>query len=259
MANQPQLAEGNNKPTSKPDKQLSPLANTASLVVAYARRISGDQRAQQFMAQISLMAQKEPKLAQCDQNSLLDAMMKCVHLDMMPNTPEGLAYIIPYGREAQFQLGYKGMVKLAYRSGMIQSISAELVFPEDDFMVSLGTDRKLTHTPSFKADRTKFDKATHVYATARLMSGETVFEVLTPEELAKVRNASKSGATGPWATWPEEMAKKTVLKRLLKYLPQSTKQELAMHVDDGGYRVNQQGDLVEDDKAEYIAPVEEAA
>lgn len=238
---------------------MTPLKQSASLVAQYAKAITNDKRAQQFAATVSMIARKDPKIAECHPDSLVAAMMACVHLDIMPNTPEQLAYIIPYNNrrlnrmEAQFQVGYKGMIELAYRTGQIKSIHAELVFKEDEFDIELGSERVLKHKPDFGIDRTDLTKATHIYATAKLTNGETTFEVMSRSELSKVRETVKANTSdGPWATWGEMMAKKTVIKRLLKTLPQSAtdnRLSYAAQYDSlaevGKLRVNQQGEIIE--------------
>jgi recombination protein RecT len=104
---------------------LSPLQQTQALVQKYAKSLLDDRRAGQFAATVALLARKEPKLVQCTQESFLTAIMACVHLDLMPNTPEQHAFIIPYKNyrtgimEAQFQLGYKGMQELSFRTGNV--------------------------------------------------------------------------------------------------------------------------------------------
>lgn len=210
------------------NNKLATLEDVGVLVRKYATRLTNDERAQQFMAQVSLMAQSDIKFANCDKKSLLAAMMACVHLDLMPNTPEQHAYLIPYKSKynealvIQFQLGYKGIVKLALRSGLIKSLHAELVFRGDRFDVELGTDRKITHKPSFAIDRTDYSKVTHAYVTAVLTNGERVFEVVTRAELDKIQNSAKAKSTdSPWNTWANEMAKKTAIKRAAKLLPSS--------------------------------------
>lgn len=217
-------------------KELPALAKTAQMVGEYSKRLVGDEKAQQFVATLLLMAKNQPKIAASTPESLGAAMMACVHLDLMPNTPAQYAFVIPYlnGKtkkyESQFQIGYKGLVELAYRSGQIKSISAEVVFPTDKFKVELGTKRKLTHVPDFNIDRTDSRKVTHVYATVTLLTGEVVFEVMGRSELDKVQKTAKAASSdAPWASWWVEMAKKTVVKRILKLLPSSsTDQRLSL-------------------------------
>ncbi len=204
------------------DNALADLRDAGEMVRKYAHNLLGKERAQQFATHIAIMAQKEPKIRNADPQSVVAAMMACVHLNLMPNTPEGLAYIIPYGNAIQFQVGYKGLVKLAQRSGQIKSINAELIFEGDEWNVELGTERKLTHKPNFDVDRTDYSKVTHAYMTAVLINGDRVFEIMTRKELDKIKDSSKATSTGtPWDKWPAEMAKKSVVKRATKLLPSS--------------------------------------
>lgn len=163
-----------------------------------------------------------PKLGECTPQSFLGAMMTAAQLGMEPNTPLGQAYLLPYwnGRnncyECQFQLGYKGLLDLAYRSGDISSIQAQIVYENDDFSYAYGLEPELKHIPA-KADR---GDPTHVYAVFRTKLDGFGYEVASIEDIrAHAQRYSKSFGTGPWQTSFEEMAKKTILRRVLKYAP----------------------------------------
>lgn len=205
----------------------------AQMVAQYAAKLAGDERAQEFAARVSLMCKTEPKFIQAIEDapdSFLSAMMACVHLDLMPNTPEQHAFVIPYNNrsanrmEVQFQVGYKGLKELAMRSGEIKTLNAELVFKGDEFDVELGSERRLVHRPNFDVDRTNYDLVTHAYATAKLKNDEITFFVMTRKELDKIQETVKSSqADSPWKKWPEQQALKTVLKRATKLLPSSSK------------------------------------
>ena len=99
-----------------------------------------------------------PKLKECTPQSFLGAMMTAAQLGLEPNTPLGQAYLIPFrnhGRlECQFQLGYKGLIDLAYRSGEVSIIQAHTVYENDEFQYELGIDPKLRHIPA-KSNRGK--------------------------------------------------------------------------------------------------------
>lgn len=240
---------------------ITPFKHSAELVAQYSKNLVSTDRAKQFVTTLVLMAKDQPKLAICTPESIVAAMMACVHLDILPNTPEHLAYIIPYssqgGVKAQFQIGYRGMVELAYRSGQIKSIAAELVFPEDTFKVELGTKRKLVHKPDYSINRTKAERITHVYATAEMNNGNVLFEVLSMADLKKVQKTTKAHSTdSPWASWFDQMAKKTAIKRLLKYLPASridNRLAYAAQYDSlaevGKLAVKEDGDIVEQEIA----------
>lgn len=166
-----------------------------------------------------------PKLGSCTPASFLGAMMTSAQLGLEVNTPLGQAYVLPYSNkgtlEAQFQLGYKGLIDLAYRSGEVESIQAHVVYENDEFSCEYGLEPKLVHKP---ADSNR-GEAIKVYAVFKTKSGGFGFEVMSMEDVRK--HAAKyskayNSSFSPWKTNFEEMAKKTVLKRVLKYAPLKT-------------------------------------
>lgn len=163
-----------------------------------------------------------PKLASCTKASFLGAMMNAAQLGLEPNTPLGQAYILPYQNkgvlEAQFQIGYKGLIDLAYRSGEVEVVQAHIVYENDDFKCEYGLEPKLTHTP---ADKNRGEPV-KVYAVFKTKSGGYGFEVMSMEDVrlhASKYSKAYSSSFSPWKTNFEEMAKKTVLKKVLKYAP----------------------------------------
>lgn len=161
-----------------------------------------------------------PALATTTPQSFLGAMMTAAQLGMEPNTPLGQAYLIPYRNhgvmETQFQLGYKGLIDLAYRSGEVSTIQAHVVYENDTFDYSFGLDPQLKHIPA-KSDQ---GAPIFVYAAFRTKDGGYGFEVMSVDDIREhARKFSKSYEKGPWQTNFEEMAKKTVLKKALKYAP----------------------------------------
>ena len=169
-----------------------------------------------------------PKLQECTPTSFLGAMMTAAQLGLEPNTPIGQAYLIPRrngktgASECQFQLGYKGLIDLAYRSGEISMVSAYVVYANDEFEVTLGLEPNVVHKPA-KMDR---GEPIAFYAIWKGTHGGCGFEVMTMDEVKaharKFSEAVKKGWTSPWETNFEEMAKKTVLKKCLKYAPIKT-------------------------------------
>lgn len=156
------------------------------------------------------------KLQECEPASFLGAMMTAAQLGLEPNTPLGQAYLIPYGKKCQFQLGYKGLIDLAWRSGEVLDIQAEAVRENDFFEYELGLDPKLKHVPA-EGDR---GDPKRYYAVIRTKSGGSIYTVMSIEEIrAHAKRFSQSYSSGPWQTNFDEMAKKTVLKRALKYAP----------------------------------------
>ena len=163
-----------------------------------------------------------PNLAQCTPKSFLGAMMSAAQLGLEPNTPLGQAYLIPYKNkgvdEVQFQIGYKGLIDLAYRSGEVEVVQAQIVYENDGFECQYGLEPKLIHKPA-DSDRGEPIK---VYAVFKTKSGGYGFEVMSMDDV-KLHASKYSKAYGssfsPWKTNFEEMAKKTVLKKVLKYAP----------------------------------------
>lgn len=155
-----------------------------------------------------------PKLLDCNIQSLLAAVMQSAQLGLEPNIL-GQAYIIPYGKEAQFIIGYRGMIDLARRSGHIESIYAHPVYDQDEFDYEYGLNPKLRHKPAM-GDRGKFIGA---YGVAKFKDGGYHFEFMPKSEIDKRRDRSKAKNSGPWVTDYEEMACKTVIRHMFKYLP----------------------------------------
>lgn len=170
-----------------------------------------------------------PKLAECNPTSFIGAMMQAAQLGLEPNTSLGQAYLIPYGNDVQFQLGYKGLIDLAYRSGEVKTIIAQIVYENDEFDFEYGLNPKLYHKPA-KSNR---GKAEWVYAVFKLVNGGEGFEVMSIEDVIKHgKKYSKSFNRGPWQDNPEEMYKKTLIKRVLKYAPLKSDFVKAVQSDD---------------------------
>ncbi len=175
---------------------------------------------------------KNPKLQECDPVSLIGSLMLCGQLGLEPGGALGHAYLIPYGKQCQFILGYRGMIDLARRSGQIVSLSAHEVYERDKFEFEYGLNERLAHTPAI-GDR---GQLIGVYAVAQLKDGGHQMEFMSKAEVDKIRARSKSSGHGPWVTDYDEMAKKTVARRLFKYLPVSIEIQKASSYDEGAER-----------------------
>ncbi|SEA53117.1 recombination protein RecT [Thalassobacillus cyri] len=163
---------------------------------------------------------QNPKLLECSIPSLMGAVMQAAQLGLEPGLI-GHCYLVPFWNgkmkqtDVQFIIGYKGMIDLARRSGHIESIYAHTVHENDEFEYELGLHPKLVHKPA-TGER---GEMTFVYAVAHFKDGGYQFEVFSANDVEKVKSRSKAGANGPWKTDYEEMAKKTVIRRMFKYLP----------------------------------------
>lgn len=170
------------------------------------------------------------KLQQCDPMSFIAAMMQSAQLGLEPNTPLGQAYLIPYGKQVQFQIGYKGLLELAQRSGKIKTLYAHEVRENDTFDIDYGLNQTLTHKPLLKGDR---GEVIGYYAVYHLDTGGNSFIFMTKDEvLEHAKRFSKTYSSGPWQTDFDAMAKKTVIKQLLKYAPLSIELQKATSMDE---------------------------
>lgn len=184
---------------------------------------------ERFTRMVLTALSSTPKLQTCTPQSFLGAMMQAAQLGVEPNTPLGQAYLIPYGNVCQFQLGYKGLIDLAYRSGEVSSIQAHEVHENDVFEYEYGLEPKLKHIPAQK-DR---GNVIMYYAVLKLKNGGVGFEVMSREDVETFsRKKSKAFNNGPWQTDFDEMAKKTVLKKVLKYAPLKTEFARAVATDE---------------------------
>lgn len=180
---------------------------------------------------------KPPALLKCAPESFYGAVLQCAALGLEPGSALGHCYLLPFGNgkdkqgrpNAQLIIGYRGMIDLARRSGQIVSLQAYCVHEQNTFNYKLGLDPDIEHIPASVADR---GKVTHVYAVAKLKGGGVQFEVMSRAEIEKVRTSSKAGNSGPWSSHWEEMAKKTVIRRLFKYLPVSIEAVRAVEIDE---------------------------
>lgn len=203
---------------------------------------------------------QNPKLAQCSQESLLGALMVSAQLGLEPGTL-GQCYLIPYGRECQFQIGYKGMIELLRRSGQLKDIYAYSVYENDDFEITYGLDRNLIHKPNL-ANKGNF---LGCYCVAILKDGAKAFEYMTKKEIeAHAKKFSKTFGNGPWKTDFEAMSHKTVVKKMLKWLPLSVEFLENIEKDDKSFKVadtknaedieiiESDGDIINAETGEFI-------
>jgi len=146
--------------------------------------------------------------------------MQAAALGLEPNML-GQCYIIPYGNEATFIIGYRGMINLARRSGEIKTIYAHVVKENDEFEYEYGLEPMLKHKPA-SSDRGEIIKT---YMVAKFNDGGYYFEVMDIEDVLK-RKAKSKAAKSKFSPWNdelgyEEMVKKTVIRHGFKYLPVS--------------------------------------
>lgn len=196
---------------------------------------------ERFSRVVVTAATKTPELLECDPTSLFSCLLLGAQLGLEPNGPDQKAFLIPYKKTCSFQLGYRGMLELARRSGEIASIHAEVVYEKDTFELTLGLDPNLVHKPNL----TETDRGAVVlaYSVAKLKDGSVDFIWMKRSDIDKARKANK-GKSPAWETWFDEMAKKTVMKRHLKTLPMSIEVQDAINTDET-VRTEIQEDMLE--------------
>ena len=176
-----------------------------------------------------------PDLQRCSPESFLGAVMQAAQLGLEPNTPLGQAYLIPRNNKGRmqvtFQIGYQGYLDLGYRSGDIAIIDAQAVHQNDFFEYEYGLEPKL----KFKPALTDRGPVIAYYAMFKTKAGGYNFLVMSKEDIEKHKNQyvdNYSSKYSPWNTNFDSMAKKTVLKQVLKYAPKKSEFAKAMASDE---------------------------
>ena len=178
-------------------------------------------------------ANRTPLLLQCDPLTVVRCVMEAAQLGLDCGGVLGSAYLVPFKNmksnkmECQLIVGYRGLIDLARRSGEIETIEAHVVRKNDSFEIAFGLQPVLKHVPCLDPEKEPGDLIL-VYAIARMKDGGWQCEVMTKKEVDKIRNRSRASSSGPWVSDYDEMARKTVVRRLAKYLPLSP--ELMEHV-----------------------------
>lgn len=189
------------------------------------------------MARIALTeVRKSNALSKANPVSLFGAVIQAAQLGLEPGGALGHAYLVPYKGEVQLIVGYRGMIDLARRSGQMISLTAHVVYEHDEFTYSYGLHEDLVHRPA----EDPRGNAVYVYAVARLVGGGVQFQVMSWDAVMQIRDGSEGYRafkankirSNPWESHPEEMAKKTVIRRLFKYLPVSIEIQRAVALDE---------------------------
>lgn len=223
----------------KPKEQIAYLLKSRQGEIA--KMLPKHLNAERLMKVAQIAATTTPALAKCDVASLVGAIGQCAQMGLEPNTVLGHAYLVPFntkrkdanGNErwvnsVQVIIGYKGLIDLARRSGQIVSIAAHEVCENDKFELVYGLDEKLNHTPAL-GER---GALVGFYSVAKLKDGGHCFEFMSLHQVQEIMKATQSkGKYGPWLENFVEMGRKTVIRRLAKYLPLSIEFQTAAALD----------------------------
>jgi recombination protein RecT len=180
--------------------------------------------------------QMNPELLSADRRSLFAACMKAAQDGLLLDGRESAPVIFntKEGKKVQYMPMVGGILKKIRNSGELASISANVVYDKDFFEYELGDNEQITHKPFLGDER---GKPIAVYAVAKTKDGAIYREVMSVSDVEKVRASSRAGKFGPWADWWDEMAKKTVIRRMAKRLPSSadTDQVMANDLEASGF------------------------
>ena len=183
-----------------------------------------DKGAGAFVTSLLSLVKSTPQLAAADPKTILSAAMTAATLKLPISPNLGFAYIIPYGKEAQFQMGYKGYIQLAMRTGQYKTINAAVVYEgqiEDiDFV-----------TGEIIRGKKKSDKVVGYVAYFELINGFSKTIYMTTEDMlrhAQTFSKSFSRSSSVWKTNFDAMGLKTVIKQLISKLQQSRRSMLRL-------------------------------
>lgn len=174
-----------------------------------------------FAGEVKVALARTPKLMECEQISVFDALTTCAQLGLSPSGRLGSAYLLPFAGKCTLVIGYKGFVDLAYRSGEVMGFGAQVVYDDDEFDYSEGFGVQIRHHR--RSEETSPGPLRYVYAWAEMRGGYKVSLLMLRREVEaiKARSPGARKPGGPWDTDPAEMWKKTAIRRLIKLLPLS--------------------------------------
>jgi len=176
---------------------------------------------------------KNPKLLHCDPKSLFGAILLSAECGLRFNTPAQHAFILPYKDQAQFQIGYKGLIEIMYRNPRVRTIHAVAVFEKDEFDYGFGLDPYMNHKPHRGKDR---GKLVATYAVCKLKDAEPIFSVVEDYELAEIKQFSKSKDSeySPYNSGADIhhfMEIKASIKKISKLIPTQGASDMVKAID----------------------------
>lgn len=205
-------------------------------------------RIDHFMRCALTYVKKNPGVAKCTPVSICKALMDAAQLGLAPDGLLGSAYLVPFNNKVrgadgsdtwentcQLIPGYRGLIDLARRSGEILDIQARPVLKGEDFEIDWGRQQPLSHKPNLDANPAEDNGANvrGIYAIAFYKDGSQHLEYMSRAEIEGIQRRSKANGKGfsPWQTDWVEMGRKTLVKRLSKYLPLSPELARAIELD----------------------------
>lgn len=183
---------------------------------------------EKFIRVAATAVQTNPELQGADRNSLYAACTKAAQDGLLPDGRESA--LVMFGKQATYMPMIAGILKKLRNSGELSSITSQVIHRNDPFKYWIDSDGEhLEFRPNMLSDRGEIVGA---FAMAKLTDGALYVEVMTKDQIEQVRSVSRAGKNGPWVTWWDEMARKSVMRRLAKRLPMSTDIDAMFGIDD---------------------------
>lgn len=209
------------------------ILNRPEVMTKLSGILGSEKTANSFISSVISVSQS-PSLKYVDATSVVSAAMVAATLQL-PIVPSlGFAYIVPFGKTAQFQIGYKGLIEIAERSGQFKNIIDEVVYEGQ-----LVHKNRFTGEYVFDEDAKTTDKVIGYMARIDLINGFSKTIYWTRDEVEQhAKRFSKTFTNGPWKTDFDAMARKTILKALFnKYAPKSLSMQIAIQADQASVRM----------------------
>jgi recombination protein RecT len=200
----------------KPARPIDVLRHQLSRLPEIAQNLPSTVSPEKFRNVVITAANMNPALLDADRRSLLGACVKCAADGLLPDGRE--AALVMFGQRVQYMPMLAGLIRRARNSGEIAGIVVEVVYEADEFSRTPDDfDRPVRHVPpKLGADR---GAPIGAYALVKLRDGTVMHEVMDIKQIEAVRSVSRAKNAGPWKDWWDQMARKTVFRRLAKYLP----------------------------------------
>lgn len=188
-----------------------------------------------FMRVVMTAIAQTPDLRNANRRSLLTSCVRAATDGLVPDGREAalVTFRTKSGPEVIYFPMVAGILKKVRNSGELKSIMSNVVYEQDEFNYWIDdAGEHITHKPNISGDRGKF---LAVYGIAKTKDDGVYVEVMSRSQIEQVRNVSRAKDNGPWRDWYDEMARKTVIRRLAKRLPMSTDLEAVIQRDDEMY------------------------
>lgn len=215
-------------------RQISPYQAISNFVCDEAQlkqikiALPSDMPADRFARTFLTYLKSNEHLLHADRGSLFNSYLQAAQDGLMCDGRD--CALVTYDRQVKYMPMIAGVIKKIYKTGLVYSLSAHIVYEGDQFAYVLGDNERLDHVPNLTSPRIK---AIFVYAILKFKDGRIYREVMTADEVETVRRLSKSTKKpGPWETFWGEMAKKTVIRRMLKRLPLGEEIDTVFRDDD---------------------------